>query len=283
MKRKESEKVGVIMVKMRSAVVVGATGLVGSELVKQLCDNPYYISVTTLTRRPFSFSHKKLTKQIVDFDGLQERDFGYAEDVFCCLGTTRKKAGTREEFEKVDVEYPLRVAQIAKKLGANHFIVISAMGANERSAAYYNRVKGKLEKELMELELSRLSIVRPSLLVGKRDEFRFGEKMGEGALKVLNPALFGPLKKYRSIEASQVAEAMIWIALYSERAAVAVYESGHLAQLKLPPVEEVFQQTGERGFDWSKLDDDVPPLDEEVVFDRSKIKTVDDKPLRDEQ
>lgn len=271
------------MIKMRSAVVVGATGLVGSELVKQLCDNPHYISITTLTRRQLDFSHKKLTQQIVDFDSLQERDFGYAEDVFCCLGTTRKKAGSREEFEKVDVEYPLRVAQISKKLGANHFIVISAMGANEKSVAYYNRVKGKIEKELIEVEMPRLSIVRPSLLVGKRDEFRVGEKMGEGALKVLNPMFIGPLKKYRSIEAAKVAEAMIWIALYSPRADVTVYESGQLAELNLPPAEKVLEDVDSRGFNWSKLDGEMQPLDEEIVFDRSKIKTVDDKPLRDKQ
>lgn len=282
MERKESAKVGVTMVKMRSAVVIGATGLVGSELVKQLCDNPHYISVTTLSRRPLNFSHEKLVSRIVDFDALQESDFGHAQVVFCCMGTTRKKAGSREEFERVDVEYPLRVAQVAKKLGSSHFIVISAMGANENSSAYYNQVKGKLEKELIELEMPQLSIVRPSLLVGKRDEFRFGEKMGEGALKVLNPAFIGPFKKFRSIEAVQVAEAMVWIALYSQPAAVTVYESGELAELKLPAIEEVLQDVDERGFNWSKFDDGVAPLDEEVVFDRSKIKTVDDKPLRDE-
>lgn len=282
MERKESKKVGVMMVKMRSAVVIGATGLVGSELVKQLCDNPHYISVTTLSRRSLNFSHEKLVSRIVDFDALQESDFGHAQDVFCCMGTTRKKAGSREEFEKVDVEYPLRVAQVAKKLGSSHFIVISAMGANENSRAYYNRVKGKLEKELIELEMPQLSIVRPSLLVGERDEFRIGEKMGEGALKVLNPTLLGPLKKFRSIEAAQVAEAMIWIALYSQPVAVTVYESSELAELKLPAVEEVLQDVDARGFNWSKLDDGVAPLDEEIVFDRSKIKTVDDRPLRDE-
>lgn len=283
MKIKESRKVGVTMVKMRSAVVVGATGLVGSALVKQLCENPYYISVTTLTRRPFSFSHKKLENRVVDFDVLQERDFGNAEDVFCCLGTTRKKAGSREEFEKVDVEYPLRVAQIAKKLGANHFVVISAMGANEKSPAYYNRVKGKLEKELIEIGMPKLSIVRPSLLVGQRDEFRFGEKVGEGILKVVNPLFVGPLKKYRSIEASQVAESMIWIGLYGGEAAVSIYESSDLAKMKLPPAEEGLDDPSERVFNWAKLEQDVPPLDEEVVFDRSKIKIVEDKPLRDEQ
>lgn len=269
------------MVKMRSAVVVGATGLVGAELIRQLCQNSHYISVTALARRPLDYVHAKLTVKIVDFDALQDQDVGFAEDVFCCLGTTRKKAGSREVFERVDVEYPLRVAQIAKKQGASHFIVISAMGANEKSAAYYNRVKGKLEKELTELKMPQLSIVRPSLLVGKRNEFRLGEKFGEGVLSVLNPTLIGPLRKYRSIEARQVAEAMIWIALYSVKSAVTVYDSGALVNLKLPE-DEVTVSEAERNFNWSKLDDELPPLDEEVVFNRDKLKTLEDKPLRED-
>lgn len=270
------------MVNMRSAVVVGATGLVGSQLVQQLCENDYYISITVLSRRQLSYNHPKLIVKKVEFDSLQEQDFDFAEDIFCCLGTTRKKAGNRAQFEKVDVEYPLRVAQISKKKGANHYIVISAMGANEKSVAYYNRVKGKLEQQLIELDFPQLSIVRPSLLVGKRDEFRFGEKLGEAVLGVLNPILVGPLKKYRSIHSSQVAEAMIAIALSEKSSKVTIYESQQLSQLKLPEVMEEMDII-RPGFNWNRLQDDVPPIDEEVVFDRSKIKTVDDKPLRERE
>ena len=164
---------------MRSAIVVGATGLVGSYLIRLLCESEEYISVTALTRRKLDYQHEKLVERIVNFDELAESDFDFAQEVFCCLGTTIKKAGTKEQFEKVDVEYPLNVASLAKKRGIQHFIVISAMGANEKAFAYYSRVKGKLEKELIDLELPRLSIVRPSLLVGDRKEFRLGEKAGE--------------------------------------------------------------------------------------------------------
>ena len=265
------------MVKMRSAVIVGATGLVGAHLVQQLCENDYYISVTALSRRELSYNHPKLIVKKIDFDHLQEQDFDFAEVIFCCLGTTRKKAGSREKFEKVDVEYPLRVAQIAKKKGANHFIVISAMGANEKSLAYYNRVKGKLEKQLVELDFPQLSIVRPSLLVGKRDEFRLGEKLGEAVLAVLNPILVGPLKKYRSILGSQVAEAMTVISLHEKPDKVEIYESNQLAQLKLLDLLDD-QEAISSKFNWRL----APPVDEEVVFDRSKIKTVDDKPLREQ-
>ena len=180
---------------MRSAIVAGATGLVGSQLVQLLCESKEYISVTVLTRRQINYTHDKLVERIVNFDELVESDLEFADDVFCCLGTTIKKAGTREQFEKVDIEYPLRIAAMAKKRGTQHFIVISAMGANEKSMAYYNRVKGKLEKELMDMNLPQLSIVRPSLLVGNRQEFRLGEKVGEAALRALNPLLIGPMKK----------------------------------------------------------------------------------------
>src|SRR5574344_2571395 len=106
------------MPKLRSALIVGATGLVGSHLVKQLCDSPHYVSVKALVRNELSFEHPKLTVQQVNFDMLSETDVQFVDDVFCCLGTTRKKAGSREEFEKVDVEYPLRVAALSKRTGA---------------------------------------------------------------------------------------------------------------------------------------------------------------------
>lgn len=261
------------MAKLRSALIVGATGLVGSELVRLLCESNDYVSVTALTRNEISFTHPKLTVYYVNFDELSERDVQHVDDVFCCLGTTRKKAGSRELFEKVDVEYPLCIASLAKKEGANHFIVISAMGASESSFAYYNRVKGKLEQQLETFDFPRLSIVRPSLLTGERKEFRLAEKSGELILKVVNPLLVGPFKRYRSIAASQVAEAMLYIALFGKVQNVAIYRSHELAQMQLPePTEEVQQGA----FNWRKLkDEDVMPLDEEVVFDKNKLKSLE--------
>ena len=262
---------------MRSAIIVGATGLVGSHLVRLLCESEEYISVTALTRRKLDYEHEKLVERIVNFDELAESDFDFAHEVFCCLGTTIKKAGTKEQFEKVDVEYPLHVASLAKKRGIGHFIVISAMGANEKSFAYYNRVKGKLEKELIDLELPQLSIVRPSLLVGDRKEFRLGEKAGEVVLNVVNPLLIGPMKKARSIEASQVALAMKVIALHGEKQKVSIYNSEELATMQMPALEEQ-EVSHENVFNWDKLKkDELAPLDEEVVFNRSKLKELEVK------
>ncbi|WP_097073741.1 NAD-dependent epimerase/dehydratase family protein [Ureibacillus xyleni] len=262
---------------MRSAIIVGATGLVGSELLKLLCESDEYISITAITRRKLEYEHPKLTVKIRSFDELGEQDFDFAHELYCCLGTTMKKAGSRSEFEKVDFEYPLQIASLAKKRGIMHFIVISAMSANETSSVYYSRVKGKLEKELTALELPQLSIIRPSLLVGDRYEFRFGEKMGEYILKVVNPILIGPLKKFRSIEGKQVALAMKVIALHGKKTPVSIYESWELAKLEMPQPEQVVEEpiSREQLFNWDKKIKEEPlPLDEEVVFNKSKFREI---------
>lgn len=249
---------------MRSALVVGATGLVGSELVRLLCDSEEYAAVNVIARSPLDFQHKKLTVCVRAFDELYDDDLEFAHEIYCCLGTTRKKAGTREAFEKVDVEYPVQLAAMAKNRGIHHMIVISAMGANEKSLAYYNRVKGKMEKQLEAIDLPQLSIVRPSLLVGDRGEFRLGEKLGEYALNLFNPLLIGPLRRYRSIEASQVALAMMVIALYGKKAKLAIYPSDELASMQLSQIEEV-------------------SIEEEVTFNRAKLAQykVEDNPPKD--
>ncbi|WP_042470577.1 NAD(P)H-binding protein [Bacillus ndiopicus] len=257
---------------MRSAIVVGATGLVGSELVKLLCESDEYVAVTVIARRSLDYSHPKLIVRIREFDELAESDMEFAHEIFCCLGTTIKKAGSREIFEKIDVEYPVQIAAMAKNRGIQHMIVISAMGANEKSFAYYNRVKGKLEKELIDIDLPQLSIVRPSLLVGNRSEFRPGEKMGEAVLKILNPLLIGPLKLYRSIEAKQVALAMMVIAVHGKDSKVAVYPSSELAQMAMPEQEEEAEVRREDLFNWDKLkSNEIKPLNEELTFDKSKM------------
>ena len=256
---------------MRSAIVVGGTGLVGSSLVKLLCESEEYVSVTVIARRKLEFEHPKLTVKIRNFNQLEEKDIEFAHEIFCCLGTTIKKAGTRAEFEKVDVEYPLQLASLAKKCGIMHFIIISAMGANEKSRVYYNQVKGKLEKELIALELPQVSIVRPSLLVGDRKEFRLGEKLGEWALKVLNPIFVGPLKKYRSIEAAQLALAMKVIALFGKKSPVMIYHSAQLANLKMPEAKDEEPISREELFNWEKYKEELTPVDEDVVFNREKL------------
>ncbi|MEK9197306.1 NAD-dependent epimerase/dehydratase family protein [Ureibacillus sp. FSL E2-3493] len=265
-------------VEMRSAIVVGGTGLVGTALVKLLCDSEEYVSVTVLSRRKLDFEHPKLTVKVRSFDQLEEKDIDFAHEVFCCLGTTMKKAKTKEQFEKIDVEYPLHIASLAKKCGIMHFIIISAIGASEKSAFYYNKVKGKLERELMALELPQLSIVRPSLLVGDRMEFRLGEKTGEWLLKGLNPFFIGPLKKYRPIEATQLALAMKVIALFGKKSPVTIYESQQLSTMKMPEAKVEKAIPREQLFNWDKFKEKEPtPIDEEVVFNQERLMEIKTK------
>ncbi|MED3800354.1 NAD(P)H-binding protein [Lysinibacillus xylanilyticus] len=272
---------------MRAAIVVGATGLTGTSLVEQLCKNDEYVSVTVIARRAPAYTHPKLEVKIRNFDTLEEKDIEFAHELYCCLGTTIKKAGSREEFEKVDFEYPLTIASLAKKRGILHMLVITAMGANESSPFYYNRVKGKLEHDLIELGLQRLSIIRPSLLVGEREEFRLGEKAGEKVLKLVKPLLVGPLKRSRAIEASQVAKAMIVIALNGNKQPVTIYQSQELAKLDFPEKQDG-DVSREQLFNWDKRrlsgsSDEGDKVNREVVINRDKYKieeTVVDKEVK---
>lgn len=265
------------MTRMRSALVVGATGLVGSALVKILCDSEEYAAVNVISRKSLEFDHPKLVVKICEFDKIAESDIEFAHEVFCCLGTTIKKSGSRSAFEKVDFEYPMTIASLAKNRGMAHFIVISAMGANEKALAYYSRVKGKLEAGLTAMDFPQLSIIRPSLIKGNRAEFRLGESIGSKVLDIVNPLLIGPMKKMRSIPAEQIALAMKVIALHGKKEKVAIYLSDEIATLQLPVTEEEQEQLADFDvqFNWNKYKGELPPVDEEVVIDRSKIKEVD--------
>ena len=253
---------------MRSALVVGATGLVGSSLVKLLCESEEYAAVNVISRRPLDFTHPNLVVKLCEFDQIADKDIEFAHEVFCCLGTTMKKAGSKQQFEKVDFEYPLTIAAIAKNRGVGHFIVISAMGANEKALAYYSQVKGKLEAELIKMDFPRLSIVRPSLITGDRQEFRLGETIGDKVLKVLNPILIGPLKKLHSIPATQIALAMKVIALHGKEQKVAIYLSDELLEMEMPMFKKEEALADEEvTFNWDKYKEVTMPqvknMDEE--------------------
>lgn len=193
----------------RTALIVGATGLVGNELLHILLDSSMYESICILVRMRISTEHTKLTQQIVDFNALEKHAEMFAvDDVFCCLGTTIKKAGSQEAFKKVDFEYPLQVARLAKQKDAKQFLIISAMGANKNSKVFYSRVKGEIEAALEDVDILSLHIFRPSLLLGKRKEFRLGERFAEVISPIFSVLLIGRLRKYKPIQAKDVAIAM---------------------------------------------------------------------------
>ena len=152
----------------------------------------------------------------------------------------------------MDFEYPLYIASLAKKRGIPHFLIITAMGADDKSLFYYNRVKGKLEQSLAVLDLQQLSIIRPSLLVGEREDFRLGEKSGELLLRLINPLLVGPLKRYRSIEVEKVANAMMLIALYKSKEKFEIFTSDMLNKIEPPPALQEENVSREELFNWEK-------------------------------
>ncbi|TDE14564.1 oxidoreductase [Dyadobacter psychrotolerans] len=210
----------------RTALLVGSTGLIGGQLLTKLLHSPYYDKVIVLTRRPSRHTNTKLTEVIFDFDNPDAPQIK-ADDIFCCLGTTIKKAGSKEAFKKVDLEYPLTIATLAQRNGAEKFLIVSAMGADADSGIFYNQVKGQVEQGLISLKYPSLHIFRPSLLLGEREETRLGEKVGEVLATVFKPIMFGPLKKYRAIDSGKVANAMLAFAKKSEKG-VFIHNSAEL-------------------------------------------------------
>ncbi len=192
----------------KSALVIGATGLIGNLLTHQLVDSSFYDKIKVLVRRPLAWQHPRLQEVNFDFDrpnGLLTQ----AEDVFCCLGTTMKKAGSADAFKRVDYQYPLDIARLSLDNGAKQFAIVTAMGADVGSTFFYNRVKGEVERDLLALNFPTLLIFRPSLLLGDRagrEDNRLGERLAEGAMRLLSPLIPA---KYKGISASKVANAML--------------------------------------------------------------------------
>ena len=214
--------------------IVGATGLVGANLLNDLLDHPSVAGVTALVRRPIDHQHPKLRVEVLNFDRLEASLTGQtATHVFCCLGTTIGAAGSQEAFRRVDYDYPLALGRAAKASNAGRFLVISAMGANSTSRIFYNRVKGDMERDLAALALPALDVFRPSLLLGKRSDKRTGERLAALLAAPMNALLLGPLRKYRPIEAADVARAMIAIAFDASppTGPVVVHESDRIAAI----------------------------------------------------
>lgn len=198
----------------RTALVAGATGLVGYSLLQRLLRDPAYGQVRALSRRPLGLRHDQLQLVQTDFRNLAALgDVLQAQDVFCCLGTTRRKAGSRAAFEDVDYRMVVELAQATRAAGAHQFIVVSAVGASRHAAAFYSRVKGRMEAAVSALGFDAVHIVRPSLLLGERGELRPGEALAQRLAPAISPLLVGPLKRYRPVDADEVGEAMVRIAL----------------------------------------------------------------------
>lgn len=195
---------------MKKAIIAGSTGLIGSELLSLLLESPRYTEVIALTRRPLTREHSKL--QIVETDLHQLKDHAnalVADDVYCCLGTTMAKAGSKDKFYEVDYQYPLELARITKQNGAKQFMIVTALGSNAKSKIFYNRVKGEVEQAVEAVGFESLHIFRPSLLLGDRAEKRRGEQFATGFFRIFG---FAVPMKFEPINVNEVAKAMLHFA-----------------------------------------------------------------------
>lgn len=194
----------------KTAIVFGASGLTGSFVLKQLVQDERYEKIKVFTRSALEVKSDKIDLIDTGLDELEKHeDEIRGNDVFCCLGTTIKKAGSRENFRKVDLEYPVRIAAAASRNQVPDFLVISSIGADPGSSNFYLRTKGEMEKEVQEYTFKKIVILRPSMLLGKRREFRLLEEAAKLIMLPLNFLLVGKLRKYRAIDAERVATAMI--------------------------------------------------------------------------
>lgn len=216
----------------KKALIAGATGLVGNELLQILLRENRYESVCAVVRRPLGIKHPQLQEVICDFGRLEAvKEYFAVDDVFCCLGTTIKKAQTKEAMYRVDVEYPVALAKLAKDQGASHFLAVSAANAGRESIFWYPRIKGELEEAIKNIPFAAISIFRPSLLLGTRTEFRLLERLASGLVQLLARLLGRPMPVQVAIEARVVAQAMYRIARLKNNPGVRIYAPRQMAGL----------------------------------------------------
>lgn len=215
----------------KNSIILGASGLIGSELLTLLLEDEHYSSVKVFVRKPLPLTHPKLHQIITDFDKLEsittEID---AEVIFCCLGSTKKKTPNLNEYKKIDHDYPLYFAKEGLKRGLKEYHIVSALGANSNSSNFYTKLKGEVEDDLKALKIPGLFIYQPSFLEGDRKENRPLEKIMLPIMKLINLILIGKLKKYQSIAAKSVAKAMLNESI-KNKSGIFVFESDKIKEL----------------------------------------------------
>ncbi|RFU67916.1 NAD-dependent epimerase/dehydratase family protein [Peribacillus saganii] len=217
--------------KGKTALVAGASGLVGNELLHVMLKAQEYEKIYAIVRTPLGVEHPKLIEVVCNFNKLNELEeyFG-VDDVFCCLGTTIKTAKTKQAMYKVDVEYPLTIAKLAQKKHASHFLLISSMNANPKSPLWYPKMKGVLEEKLMAIPFDTISILRPSLLIGNRKEYRLGEHIAAKVFHGISFLLKDSWKSRLAVEAKTVALSMYYISKMDKKG-VSIYSANSIADI----------------------------------------------------
>jgi uncharacterized protein YbjT (DUF2867 family) len=216
---------------MKTAIIIGATGLVGNQLTKKLLKDDRYSIVKIFVRKSSSITHSKLEEHVVDFEKLEQWKNKITGDELCsAMGTTIKKAGGKEAQYKIDFTYQYECAKAASENGVGKYLLVSSAGANATSGNFYLRIKGELDERVSELPFKQIYIFRPSILAGERKERRRGEVIGISAINFL-ASIIPPLRKYRPIEAATVAEAMIKAANAENKTKISIYELEQIFQL----------------------------------------------------
>jgi uncharacterized protein YbjT (DUF2867 family) len=211
----------------RTALVFGSTGLVGNLLLEELVDSERYSAIKIFVRQSTGISVPGVEEIIADFSDLENLTPKITgDDLFICLGTTIKKAGSVENMEKIDRDLPVKIAQMARSNGLKNVAAVSSIGASADSKNYYLRIKGEMEEGIMMQDFENIAIVRPSMLLGERKERRTGELVGKVVMKAFKPVLTGKLRKYRAIHGKDVARAMIII--LEKKPGKKIYESDEI-------------------------------------------------------
>ncbi len=214
-----------------TAIVAGATGLIGRHLLERLSAGGRFAKIVALVRKPQADVPPGVSSLVVDFDHVASLNAPFRDaTVFCALGTTMKQAGSQESFRRVDYEYVTGLAKRAAEGGCRRLCLVSALGADASSSVFYNRVKGEAEDAIRKLPIPAVEIIRPSLLLGDRQEFRLAERLTATASRAFSFAFAGPLKRYRPIEADTVAAAMVAVSGEAPKG-VRVFESEEIAAI----------------------------------------------------
>ncbi|HEV8273000.1 MAG TPA: NAD(P)H-binding protein [Chitinophagaceae bacterium] len=213
-----------------TATLVGATGLIGSYLLEELLNDPYFDTVRILIRRPIDFTHPKLEKKIIDFNDSDSLlvALSNSDVLFCSIGSTMKKVkGDKEAYRKIDFDIPVKLARFCKMTDCEKFILVSSAGANSKSRNFYQHLKGETDEAVKTVGLKTIHIMRPSLLLGERKEFRLGENIGKAVMTGLS---FLIPEKYKAIQGKDVAKVMLVLAKKNEKG-VFVHENKEIIDL----------------------------------------------------
>jgi uncharacterized protein YbjT (DUF2867 family) len=214
----------------KTAIILGATGLTGGLVLDKLLSDERYSTIKVFSRKSINIVHPKIMEYLGDLFELEKfkKDFT-GDEVFCCIGTTTKKTPDKSIYRKIDHGIPVSAAVLSRENGIDTFLVMSSIGADPKSSVFYSRTKGEMERDVNKENITYTYVLRPSFIIGNRDEKRFGESIGVGVIKLLRFFLVGKLRKYRGIEAEKIADTMIRLA--NEKPDFNVIESDKIQEI----------------------------------------------------